>query len=81
MAAYDFLVAENPSAAERQSNAILLAVHQLADFPEMGRIGRVSHTRELVITGTAYIVVYRYRGNIVRILALLHGSRRWPTHF
>jgi toxin ParE1/3/4 len=57
------------------------AVEQLANFPEMGRPGRVHGTRELVIQSTPYIVAYRLKGSTVEILALLHGARRWPTRF
>lgn len=78
-AAYDFILRENPSAAAKQSDIILRAVEQLVNFPEMGRIGRIKHTRELVIAGTPYIVAYRLKGGTIRILALLHGARRWPA--
>jgi toxin ParE1/3/4 len=78
-AAYDFVSAENVSAAEKQLDIIKRAVEQLANFPEMGRPGRVYGTRELVIQSTPYIVAYRLKGSIVEIFALLHGARRWPT--
>jgi toxin ParE1/3/4 len=78
-AAYDFVSAENVSAAEKQLDIIKRAVEQLANFPEMDRPGRVYGTRELVIQSTPYIVAYRLKGSIVEILALLHGARRWPT--
>jgi toxin ParE1/3/4 len=78
-AAYYFVVEENVSAAEKQLDIIKRSVEQLANFPEMGRLGRVHDTRELVIQSTPYIVAYRLKGSIVEILALLHGARRWPT--
>jgi toxin ParE1/3/4 len=78
-AAYDFVSEDNAPAAEKQLKIITRAVEQLANFPEMGRPGRVDGTRELVIQGTPYIVAYRLKGTTVRILALLHGARRWPT--
>jgi toxin ParE1/3/4 len=78
-AAYDFVSADNVSAAEKQLDLIKRSVEQLANFPEMGRPGRVYGTRELVIQSTPYIVAYRLKGSIVQILALLHGARRWPT--
>jgi toxin ParE1/3/4 len=43
----------------------------------MGRPGRVQGTRERIITGTPYIVVYRVRHE-VEILRVLHGAMRWP---
>ena len=80
-AAFDFVAEENLLAAEKQLDVIKRAVEQLADFPEMGRPGRVDGTRELVISGTPYILAYRLQGSTVRILALLHGARRWPARF
>jgi toxin ParE1/3/4 len=80
-AAYDFVPEENVSAAEKQLDMIKQGVEQLANFPEMGRPGRVYGTRELIIQSTPYIVAYRLKGSVVEILALLHGARRWPTQF
>lgn len=44
----------------------------------MGRAGRVSGTRELVVSGTPYIVVYKAHRNVLRILRVLHGAMMWP---
>jgi toxin ParE1/3/4 len=79
--AYAYVLEDNPAAAGRQAEIVVGAVERLSDFPEIGRPGRVAGTRELVIQGTPYIVAYRVRGSSVRILALLHGARRWPTRF
>jgi len=79
-AAYDFVWKENPPAAEKLLQMIMRAVEHLVDFPEMGRPGRVKGTRELVLPDTPYIVAYRLKNRMVRILAILHGARRWPAH-
>lgn len=50
-------------------------------FPNMGRAGTVSGTRELVIKKTPYIAVYRVDENEIHILRVLHGSQQWPTVF
>jgi addiction module RelE/StbE family toxin len=50
-------------------------------FPIIGRLGRVSGTRELVIPETKYIVAYRIVDEVIHILAILHGAQRWPRHF
>ncbi len=49
----------------------------LAEHPELGRVGRVGGTRELVVTGTPYLLVYRIRGDELQILRVLHGRRQW----
>ena len=78
--ARDFIAEDSLSAANRQAETIVRAVMQLADYPEMGRPGRIAGTRELVIQGTSYIAAYRIRAQSIRVLALLHGARRWPTY-
>ena len=81
LAIIDALLEENPSAAERAYDAIIDSVSRLVTFPEMGRRGRVRGTRELVIPSQPYIVAYRIRGQIIHILAVLHGARKWPERF
>jgi toxin ParE1/3/4 len=67
---------------------IVKTVNQLKEFPNLGRIGRVSGTRELVVPKTPYLVIYREvslnrreaRGATreVQILRILHSSQKWP---
>ena len=77
----EYLARENRPAAERTVAAIRLAVEDLEQFPSLGRPGRISGTRELVVPGTPYIVPYRVRGNGVQIIRVLHASRKWPSRF
>jgi toxin ParE1/3/4 len=74
----DFIAADNPRAAVRVDEEIERQAGMLAQFPKMGREGRVKGTRELVIGRTPFILVYRIRGKRVEILRLLHGAQRWP---
>jgi toxin ParE1/3/4 len=76
-----YIAHENPAAGARIRAAIRNAVEQLADHPHLGQPGRVEGTRELVIAGTPFIVVYRVLGNRLRILSVIHGARRWPQRF
>ena len=77
-AAYDHVAADNPDAAQRMIEQIESATRVLVRHPAAGRLGRVPATRELVITGTPFIVAYRHRRGAVEILAVIHGSRKWP---
>ena len=46
----------------------------------MGRPGRVKGTRELVISSTPFVLVYRLKGGQrIEVLRLLHGSQLWPA--
>jgi len=44
----------------------------------MGRVGRRDDTRELVIIGTQYIVMYKVMGEIVFVQRVIHHAMRWP---
>jgi toxin ParE1/3/4 len=77
-AIFDYIEADNPRAAVTADRRISDRVKLLGRLPRSGRPGRVEGTRELVITRTPYIVTYRIVGATVRILRVLHSSRRWP---
>lgn len=70
---------QNPVAAAQIVKRIQSAVRQLADYPALGQPGRVPGTRELVISGTPYIIPYRVRGKTLEILRVLYSSRNWPN--
>jgi toxin ParE1/3/4 len=76
-----YIAESNISAADNQVAIVLHAVSGLANFPQLGRPGRRRGTRELVISGTPYIVAYRSKKSALDILAVIHGARRWPKRF
>ena len=77
-AIYDFIDKESPDAAIVVDERISQAVSQLERIPEMGRLGRRKHTRELVIVGTPYIAAYMVEDGRIEVLRIVHGARRWP---
>ena len=81
VAAYEYLAEESRAAAARTAGRIWTGTQLLARHPMAGRPGRVAGTRELVIRGTPFIVAYEVRKKEVRILAVLHGARKWPEEF
>jgi len=76
--AFEWIVAENPQAAREVIDRMRAATRLLADNPKMGRPGRIAGTRELVVTRTPYVVVYRIGPEQVEILAVIHHARDWP---
>ncbi|HEY4144128.1 type II toxin-antitoxin system RelE/ParE family toxin [Pinirhizobacter sp.] len=78
--AIEYILGDNPIAAWDQMDVIDRQLHILIQHPRAGRRGRVPGTRELVITGTPYIVVYVVESRLrqVSIVAFLHGSQAWP---
>ena len=69
------------TAAARIITTILERTETLTRFPQAGRPGRVRGTRELVGSGTSFVVPYRLRAMDIEILAVFHGARQWPETF
>jgi toxin ParE1/3/4 len=80
-AVFEYIARENATAAETLVERIFSAVERLERYPQMGRVGRVHGTRELIITGTPYVVPYRVRRDQIEVLAVFHAARRWPDEF
>ena len=76
--AIDYISRDAPFAALNQLNEIEQQTSLLPAQPEMGRIGRTKGTRELVISRTPFIAIYRIEGKRIEILRFLHGAQQWP---
>lgn len=77
----DHIADDDPQAALWVVDRIEDRVGGLCDFPHTGRIGRVDKTRELVIPGLPYIVVYTVSKELVDIVTVRHTSQEWPESF
>jgi toxin ParE1/3/4 len=64
---------ENPEAAQRTAEKILLGIDRLVAFPRMGRPGQKPGTRELVID--PYVIVYRVEPGFIELLRVWHGAQ------
>jgi toxin ParE1/3/4 len=73
-----YIARDDPKAANRIASASLEAVERLAELPNLGRPGRVTGTRELVVPGTQYVSPYRVRGDRLEVIAVFHGRQKWP---
>ena len=74
---WDYIAADNLNAAVRMDRLFSDAAARLADFPMLGRAGKVPGSREL-IPHESYRLVYQIELETVWVLALLHTARQWP---
>ncbi|QEN89370.1 type II toxin-antitoxin system RelE/ParE family toxin [Labrys sp. KNU-23] len=76
----EYIAKDSLAAALDQLSEIQNQVRNLEDHPEMGRVGRVSNTRELVVARTSFLIIYRIRHKArqIEILRVIHGAQRWP---
>jgi toxin ParE1/3/4 len=77
----EYIARDDPDAAAQMVDRIATSVERLATHPALGRTGRIPGTRELMVSGTPYVVPYRVRGETVEILRVFHGARKWPEKF
>lgn len=80
-AIFTHIEADSPRAAATVDEHIAQAVLRLVEFPESGRPGRVSGTRELIIPRTLYVAAYALTTDRIRILRVLHGAQMGPDDF
>lgn len=79
-AIFNFTEAKSPRSAVVTDERIAATVRRLRLFPEIGRHGRTTGTRELVVQDAPFIVVYRIeRHTTIKVLRVLHSARRWPA--
>lgn len=74
---WDCIAGDNPLAAVRMDELFSDAAAKLADFPHIGRTGKIPGTREL-IPHESYRLVYEVEGETLWILAVVHTARQWP---
>ena len=72
---FTYIAEENPRAARALLTEIKERASVLQDNPQLGRKGRVEGTRELVLSGTPYLLPYRVKNQQIQILAVFHTSR------
>lgn len=77
--AANYIAQDNPKAAAEFVIHLRDSALMLGEQPNLGRVGRISGTRELVIANYPYILPYRVRNDAVEILRILHTARKWPA--
>jgi toxin ParE1/3/4 len=74
-----YIARDNERAAnEMVARIVSRTEQQLSTLPKSGRPGRIPDTRELVLTGTPFILPYRIVGDTIHVLRVFHSARRWP---
>ena len=72
-----YIASHDAVAAERLGKAIKAKLDLLTRFAEVGRPGRVSRTRELIVHPN-YIVIYAIRRNTIDVIRFLHARQLYP---
>lgn len=76
-AAIAYLHSESPTGAKRVGERILAAVSLLEEFPELAPASaKHRQLRQLVVSRTPYLAIYRVHDAQVEIRAVVHAKQR-----
>jgi toxin ParE1/3/4 len=76
-----YIADQDPQSASDVAARIDKSVNNLSTMPNIGRPGRIFGTRELMVKGTPFLVVYRVQNERVEVLRVLHGRQAFPESF
>lgn len=76
----EYIAEDDPAAALSVLSTLREATGGLIEHPHIRRDGRVMGTRELV-SGIPYILPSQITDGEIRIIAVMHTSRKWPDTF
>ncbi len=73
----EYIENDNPSASEKVMQHLIKSLDYLMDNPELGRLGRAKNTRELLLSGLPYAIIYKIKNNFIEVLRIFHGAMNW----
>jgi toxin ParE1/3/4 len=71
----NYLCLNHPSFAATTLQRLYDAAKSLKAFPHVGRVGRKSGTRELVLAPLPYLMIYAVDDQSIYILRFLHAAQ------
>ena len=74
----EYIAADSRPAALRTVRRIRAAADSFRGYAKAGRPGDVPDTREIVVPGLPYVIVYREMGADLQILRIRHAAQLWP---
>jgi plasmid stabilization system protein ParE len=77
---FDYILLDNPTAAENMLAKIMASFRRLEDFPNSGvklTAKSLKHYNFRMIVVDPYIAFYRFIDNVVYIYRVLHGSMEY----
>jgi len=74
-----YIQRDKESVALAVAKTLFDAANSLDLLPLSGRKGRIPGTRELVVPGLPYIIVYLVTEISIEILQICHGAQNWPS--
>ena len=77
---HEYIARTSPQFALRMVDRLTRRSQQIGDFPRSGRVVPRKNDQNLreVFEGP-YRIIYRIKKDQIDVLAVIHGSRQWPS--
>ena len=73
-----YIAEDDAVAAQNVARSIRAAIDRLIQFPAYGREGDVAGTRQFVVAGVPYIVIYEVEKEMITVLRVYHTAQDRP---
>lgn len=73
-----WIARDDPKAAAGFVAAVQETVGRLAEYPAMGKAGRVAGVREMPVRGYPFLIPYRVVGEELQVLRVFHVRQQRP---
>ena len=82
-AIWDYIAADNLTAADKLVEELLVLFEKTADYPELGRAAEDVGEGVRLLARGSYLLIYRLlpQDNIVELVRVVHGARDWRSLF
>ena len=74
----EYIARDNPAAAVNTVLKIIATAEMLADYPALGKRGRERGTRELVVAGLPFFIIFALHREELVVIRVLHMSKKYP---
>jgi toxin ParE1/3/4 len=68
---------EVPIAFDKVVGRINICLKIIKNNPYIGKEGRYQGTRELFVSNTSYVIIYRIKEDTIEVITILHTSRQY----
>ena len=82
-AIWDYIAADNLTAADKLVEELLVLFEKTADYPELGRSAEDVGEGVRLLARGSYLLIYRLlpQDNVVELVRVVHGARDWRAMF
>jgi len=77
---YDYIVENSTvTTAKKVLSSIENTIDKLEEFSQLGKVGRIKNTRELIVPRLPFVILYKIYPDKIAITSIMHTSKKWKN--